>query len=134
MRPRKDGTESATQADLGKRFARTVAAQDAAALKKLFMPRVNFRALTPGRYWESDDADAVVDDVILGTWFSPDVSVVRMLKVDCATVGAIERVGYQFRAELPDGRFIVEQQAYFKAENDKISWLRILCSGFVHDE
>ncbi len=40
-----------------------MAAQDAAALKELFAPRVNFRALTPGRVWESDDADAVVDEV-----------------------------------------------------------------------
>ena len=30
----------------------------------------------------------------------------------------------------PDGMFLVEQQAYFGAENGRISWLRILCSGF----
>ena len=34
--------------DLGERFARTVAAQDAGALKELLAPQVNFRALTPG--------------------------------------------------------------------------------------
>ncbi len=51
-----------------------------------------------------------------------------------ATVGPVDRVGYRFQAKLPDGDFIIEQQAYFRAENDKISWLQILCSGFVHDE
>ncbi|MGH9078827.1 MAG: hypothetical protein ACRDYE_01890 [Acidimicrobiales bacterium] len=120
--------------DLGERFARTVAAQDADALKELLAPNVSFRALTPGRCWESHDAAAVVDDVILGTWFSPEHSITRILKVDCTTVGIVDRVGYRFRATLPDGDFIVEQQAYLRAENDKISWLRILCSGFVHDE
>jgi hypothetical protein len=120
--------------DLGQRFARTVAAQDPDALKELFAPRVSFRALTPGRYWESDDADAVVDDVILGTWFSPEHAITRILQIDRATVGTVERVGYRFRLSLPDGGFIVEQQAYLRFENDKISWLRILCSGFVHDE
>ena len=111
-----------------------MAAQDAAALKQLLAPRVSFRALTPGRCWESDDADAVVDEVILGTWFSPERSITRILKVDCATVGTVDRVGYRFQARLPDGDFIIEQQAYLRAENDKISWLRILCSGFVRDE
>jgi hypothetical protein len=118
--------------DLGERFARAVAAQDAAALKELLALRVNFRALTPGRYWEIDDADAVVDDVILGTWFSPERSITRILKLDCDSVGIVERVGYRFRVDLPDGEFIVEQQAYLKTQNDKVSWLRILCSGFVH--
>jgi hypothetical protein len=120
--------------DLGERFANTVAAKDAAALKELLKPRVNFRALTPGGYWERDDADAVVDDVILGTWFSPERSITRILKVSCATVGTVDCVGYRFQAKLPDGDFIIEQQAYFEAENDKMSWLRILCSGFVHDD
>jgi hypothetical protein len=120
--------------DLGERFARTVAAQDADALKELLTPKANFRALTPGRCWESDDADAVVDDVILGSWFSPERSSTRILKVDCATVGIVDRVGYRSQATLADGDFIVEQQAYLRVENDKISWLRVLCSGFVHDE
>lgn len=120
--------------DLGDRFARKVAAQDGAALKALLAPRVNFRALTPGRYWESDDADVVVDDVILGTWFSPERSITRILHVDCAVVGTVERVGYRFRVDFPDGEFLVEQQAYLKTDNDRVSWLRILCSGFVHAE
>ncbi len=125
--------------DLGEHFAQAVAAQDADALKKLLAPNVSFRALTPGRFWESDDADAVVDDVILGTWFSPDRSITRILKVDGATIGTVdqiervERVGYRFQAKLPDGDFIIEQQAYFQAENETITWLRILCSGFLHD-
>jgi hypothetical protein len=120
--------------DLGERFVRSVAAQDAESLRELLAPKVSFRALTPGRYWEIDDADPVVDEVILGTWFSPDRSIARILGIDSATAGAVVRVGYRFQAKLPDGDFIVEQQAYLKAENDKISWLRILCSGFVHDE
>jgi hypothetical protein len=119
--------------DLGERFARTVASQDPDALKGLLAPKVSFRALTPGKYWESDDADAVVDEVILGAWFSPERSITRILRIDSAAVGAVDHVGYRFGATLPDGDFIVEQQVYLRAENDKVSWLRILCSGFVRD-
>jgi hypothetical protein len=120
--------------DLCERFARSVAAQDADTLKALLEPTVNFRALTPGRSWESDDADAVVDDMILGSWFSPDCSITRILWMDLSGVGSVDRVGYRFEVRCTGGDFVVEQQAYLKSDNDKISWLRILCSGFVRDE
>jgi hypothetical protein len=120
--------------DLSERFARSMAAQDAHALKELLASTVNFRALTPGRCWESDDAEVVVDDVILGSWLSPPCSIVRIVQLEYATLGFVDRVGYRFEATLPDGDFIIEQQAYLRAENDKISWLRILCSGFLHDD
>lgn len=54
--------------DLGERFARSlVAVQDAGALRALLTPKVDFRGLTPGRYWESDEAHVVVrrDDDLL---------------------------------------------------------------------
>ena len=92
---------------------------------------MNFRALTPGRVWESGDANDVVDRVILGTWFSPERSITRFSQSSSVEVGPIDRVGYRFRVTFPDGEFIVEQQAYFKTEGNRISWLRILCSGFV---
>jgi hypothetical protein len=119
--------------ELGERFARAVAEGRAEALKELLVPAVSFRALTPDRVWESRDADQVVDDVILGSWFPPG-RITQVLAVDGAKVGTVDRVGYRFRAELPDGAFIVEQQAYWKSDGDRISWLRILCSGFVRAE
>ena len=69
--------------------------------------------------------------MILGTWFSSERTITRILRLDSDTVGTVSRVGYRFQAELPDGDFVIEQQAYFKAVNCRISWLRILCSGFV---
>ena len=40
------------------------------------------------------------------------------------------RVSYLLRVSNPDGVYLVEQQAYFGVENGRISWLRILCSGY----
>jgi hypothetical protein len=116
--------------ELGERFARTLAAQDADGLKVLLTPHVDFRAMTPGGVAESHDADVVVDEVMLGRWFSPDRTITAVLGIDCDHVGPVDRVGYRFRAELPDGAFIVEQQAYLKTQDDRIHWLRIMCSGF----
>jgi hypothetical protein len=119
---------------IGERFARAVAAQDADAVKDLLAPDVSFRALTPSRCWEGDDADSVVDEVILGTWFPPERAITRVLGIDHATVGGVDRVGYRFQATLPEGDRIIEQQAYLRVDGGRISWLRILCSGFVHGE
>jgi hypothetical protein len=117
--------------ELGERLVRTIALQDAAALRRLLTPGVTFRALTPGAVWERDGADAVVDDVILGRWFSSDRSVTEVLAVECARIGPVGRVGYRFAVRFPDGDYLIEQQAYFKSEDERISWLQILCSGFV---
>jgi hypothetical protein len=75
--------------ELGERLARTIASRDADALKALFEPNVRFRALTPGTAWESEVAHAVVEDIILGTWFSPERSVTEILAVDCAKIGGV---------------------------------------------
>ncbi len=32
---------------------------------------MDFRALTPGRVWDASTPDAVIDEVILGSWFEP---------------------------------------------------------------
>jgi hypothetical protein len=120
--------------NLGERFANAIAAKDAVALRALLAPDVNFRAVTPGKFWEGDDANAVVDDVILGKWFTPERSFTAILSVDCGTVGTVDHVAYRFRATLPDGSFVIEQQAYLEAEDGRISRLEILCSGFVRDE
>jgi hypothetical protein len=41
----------------------------------------------------------------------------------------VNRVGYRFTVQRPDGEFVVEHRAYFDTDGDKISWLRIMCSG-----
>jgi hypothetical protein len=119
-----------TQA-VGERFARALAAKDADGLKALLMPQVDFRAMTPGTFWEGSTPGVIVDETILGTWFDRQDDIVGVLAIDCDTVGPLDRVGYRFKVERPDGEFVVEQQAYFRTEGDRISWLRIMCSGFV---
>ena len=116
---------------IGERFARAIAAKDSAGLKELMRPDIDFRAMTPARFWEATDPDEVVDETMLGTWFSPERRIVEILAVDTDTVGSRERVGYRFRVERPDGVFVIEQQAYLESDGERISWLRILCSGFV---
>ena len=117
---------------LGTRFAHALGHKDSVALKELLAADVDFRAMTPGRIWESSTASDVVDATLLGSWFAPDEHITAIDRIESGTVGARHRVGYQFAVTNLDGDFVVEQQAYFDVDptSEKISWLRIICSGF----
>ena len=63
----------------------------------------------------SDNGKRVVDDV---------------LGVRIDAVGDRHCVTYRFAGDRPDGRFVVEQHAYYAGRDDRIGWMRLLCSGF----
>jgi hypothetical protein len=121
----------ASASDLAHRFTAALAAKDAAALRSLFGSEVDFRGLTPGRVWEARAPVALVNDVILGSWFEPGDVIQRIESVQSGRVGTRTRIGYRLRVENPGGTFTVEQQAFCELTNGKITWLRMLCSGFV---
>ena len=116
---------------VGERFAQALAEQDAAGLKLVLRPDVDFRAMTPGKFWEATNVDVVVDEMMLGTWFVPERQITHVLSVTTDRVGSLDRVGYRFTVKRPDGEFVIEQQAYLETDGDTISWLRIMCSGFL---
>jgi hypothetical protein len=116
--------------DLGHRFAAALASKDAGALTSLFADEVDFRGLTPGRLWEAQTPAAVVGEVILGTWFGPTDVVERVERVDTGVVSDRCRLGYRLRISNPEGRWLVEQQAYLGLTDGKITWMRVVCSGY----
>jgi hypothetical protein len=116
--------------ELGQRFARALAEKDRAGLLDLLDPHVDFRGLTPNQVWEADSAVQLVDDIILGAWFEDDDHIDALEDVQLGSVIDRHRVSYRLGAVTPDGPFVVEQQAYFDTSGDRITWLRILCSGF----
>lgn len=97
----------------------------------LVHPTVAFRAVTPGRCWEAAAAGAVVDDIFLGTWFPPERRIAALDGLETQRVGAMERIRYRLELELPDGRYLVEQQAYLRSAYGRITAIWLACSGFV---
>ena len=85
--------------------------------------------MTPKRTWEATGADAAVSTV-LGHWFEDSDEIVALELLESDAFADRERVGYRFRVRNPDGRFLVEQQAYLSAREGRIVWMRVLCSGF----
>lgn len=115
---------------VGEQFARALADKDAVGLKRLLRSDVDFRAMTPGKFWEATDVDVIVDETMLGTWFDAERRITEVLAIEADTVGSLGRVGYRFKVKRPEGEFVIEQQAYFETDGEEISWLRIMCSGF----
>lgn len=114
----------------GERFARAMAEKNASAMLELLAPEIDFAALTPGRSWESMSAADLVADVFFGRWLEPTDRIDSIESIEHGVVGDRPRVGYRFRVTNPDGVHLVEQQAYFDVVDDRIAWLRIVCSGF----
>ncbi|HEY5137265.1 MAG TPA: hypothetical protein VIJ41_15850 [Candidatus Nanopelagicales bacterium] len=117
--------------NVGEKFARALADKDSAGLKALLRADVDFRAMTPNRFWESNDVDEIVDGTILGTWFEPARRITKLVAVETGSIGSLERVAYRFTVDRPDGQFTIEQQAYYETDGATIAWMRLMCTGFL---
>jgi hypothetical protein len=115
---------------LGEDFARALVAKDATGLKGVLAPELDFKAMTPGRFWEAERADEVVDDIVLGHWFEPTDEIGTLEHLETSSVGGRQRVAYRITVRRGGDAFLVEQQAYFDVGADRICWLRIMCSGY----
>lgn len=131
MRAEELGAVSADAArELGDRFVAALAGKDTGALAALFASEVDFRAMTPRRAWEAQTPDAIAGEVILGAWFEPSDVIERVEAVGTGVVGDRCRLGYRLQVSNPDGRFMVEQQGFLALTDGKITWMRVVCSGF----
>lgn len=127
-----EGPSSHPELELGRAFAASLAAKDFSALEGLLHPNLTFRGLTPGkaRYlWESHEVNSVIAD-ILRQWFEPTDRIESLLHTEVDRVGDRNRVSYRLSVSNPDGRFVVEQQAYYSVADGKIVWMSVVCSGF----
>lgn len=118
---------------LGSDFARALAEKDAARLSALFAPELDFRAMTPRKTWEAQDADGVLG-VVFGHWFDDGDAIESLERLETDSFADRERVGYRLVVSNSEGRFLVEQQAYLSGGSGeaegKITWMRVLCSGY----
>jgi hypothetical protein len=113
---------------LGPAFAQALARRDFALVAEVLCPDIEFRALTPRRAWEADTSEETLR--VLRTWFSEATVVDDVLDVRTDVVTDRHAVTYRFAGERPDGRFVIEQHAYYTERADRIGWMRLLCSGF----
>ncbi|HEX5296511.1 MAG TPA: hypothetical protein VFW50_05950 [Streptosporangiaceae bacterium] len=123
--PGGSGTASA-----GERFARALAVKDADALCALLADQVDFQALTPGRHWQAGTAGQAVREIILARWFGEGGDITELCSVTAGRVLDREHVAYRVRVRRSDRDHLVEQQAYYLTDGPRITWMRVLCSGY----
>jgi hypothetical protein len=114
---------------LGERFARALARRDDAALCSLLADPVDFQALTPGRHWQAATGEQVVGEIIFGQWFG-GAEIRELCSVTTGQVAGREHVAYRLRAQRSGSQYLVEQQAYYDTDGTRITWMRVLCSGY----
>lgn len=118
-----------TTDEFGAAFAHALSKKDFAALNALLHPEIDFRGLTPRRHWEASTPDDVIQG-ILRQWFEDSDHIDELVHVETDAFADCQRVAYRFHVTNPDGRYLVEQQAYLQERDGKIGWMRVLCSGF----
>lgn len=119
----------ANETHIGVEFANALARKDFTRIGELMQEDIDFRAMTPRRNWEASDPQTVVRE-ILAKWFEDSDEIREMDSMESDSFADRERVGYRFRVHNPEGEFLVEQQAYLSERDGRISWMRVLCSGF----
>jgi hypothetical protein len=115
---------------LGRRLVESVAARDVAAVTALLASDVDFKGVTPGRFWEASSPEGVVD-AVLGHWFGDSDHIERVVAIEEGDpVADTQRVGYRFEVTNGDGPHLVEQQVYYRERDGRIGYLRAVCSGY----
>ncbi len=114
---------------LGEQFARALAGKDFETIMDLMHPEIDFQGLTPRRHWVATDPAQAVSEV-LRVWFKDSDELEALEQLEVASFADRERVGYRLSGRNPEGRFLIEQQAYLSARDGRIAWMRVLCSGY----
>lgn len=109
-------------------FVDAILARDFCRARGLLDPAIDFRAMTPSRFWEAEDPAGVEE--VLRAWFEhPEREVERVEPTEPTTVEDTLRVGWRVYGSGTDGPFVYEQQAYVREEDGRVVWLRVMCSG-----
>jgi hypothetical protein len=114
----------------GERFAQALGRKDQDALRELLADPIDFQALTPGRHWQAATGRQVAEEIILGHWFDAGDDIRELCSVATGQVVDCEHVAYRLRVRTAGRDYLVEQQAYYRTEGPRITWMRVLCSGY----
>jgi hypothetical protein len=114
----------------GEKFAKALAAKDEAGIRAVTTPDLDFRAMTPRRFWEAHSHGELLE-VLFSNWLEPSDEVVALVSTSTGEVSTRQRVTYRLHLRNADGDSLMEQQMYYDVIDDQISWARVMCSGFV---
>jgi hypothetical protein len=118
------------QSSVASAFVDAIVARNLTRAIGLLHPEIDFRAMTPNRFWEAEGAVDV--GTILRQWLEdPDEEVHEIEATEPVAIEGTARVGWLVRISDADGPHVFEQQAYVTERDGQIDWLRVICSGWI---
>jgi hypothetical protein len=121
-------TQRSSASELGKGLITALAQRDFPRLASTLTPEVRMRALIPPGPVEVSGAEAVAAK--FSSWFA-DAEELELIRSGTDTVADRLHVFYRLRVKKPgDHRKIVEQHLVCAVDDDRISALDLVCSGF----
>jgi hypothetical protein len=72
----------------------------------------------------------VAEEIIFEHWFGAGAHILELCSVTTGRVSQREHVAYRMRVHRSGSDHLVEQQAYYSTEGERIIWMRVLCSGY----
>lgn len=125
-------TQRSSASDLGSALVAALAQRDFPRLANTLAPDVRMRALIPPGPVEVSGAEAAAAK--FSSWFA-DAEELELIRSGSDTVADRLHVFYRLRVKKPgDLRKIVEQHLLCAFDDDRISALDLVCSGFRPDE
>jgi hypothetical protein len=86
---------------VGEQFARALGAKDFGRVAELLHPEVDFRGMTPRRFWEATGPDQVIDEV-LTSWFEDQDVIEAVVGLDTGRMVDRDRVAWRFAVSTPE--------------------------------
>jgi hypothetical protein len=108
-------------------FVDALGRRDFDAIGATLSPDVRFRALTPGSTWGGFGVDSTL--AAIHKWFGEEEAL-EPVSSNVEEISDRTHLTYRFRVKNGEGWHLVEQQAYCIVDNDKITDISIVCSGF----
>jgi tRNA 2-thiouridine synthesizing protein A len=117
----------ATRLRLGRRFVEALVDRDFDAIERLFAPDVRFRAVIPSRVETSSSADGARS--IVAGWFD-DTDQAELVSSSVEDLVDRLQVAYRIHGHEVDGWYMVEQHLSASIQDDHLTDVAMLCSGF----
>jgi hypothetical protein len=125
-------TQRSSASDLGTALITALAQRDFSRFANTFTPDVRMRALIPPGPVEVSGAEAAAAK--FASWFA-DAEEFELMRSGSDTVSDRLHVFYRLRVKKPgDLRKIVEQHLHCALDDDRITALDLVCSGFRPDD
>jgi hypothetical protein len=110
----------------GVEFASALVAGDYDRIRGLLAADIDFRALGPSLVWEATTPDEVIE--VLREWKAGAIDE-ELEEIETGAVADRRRLGYRWHGRDEEGPFVSEHQAFLEERDDRIAWMRVVCSG-----